>query len=244
MATLTGVWLWVGGCNEWVVGRLRVRVVGKGWDRVMWGAAASCLSVCLSGDTRWHWGRQCVKAAFLYTTHSPPFWLTNLHIYAIIRYLLCPPTFLYVHQPFFGNRNANPTSTVGRRPRENSRWKTPAGRQTQTQSQRQRHRHSMSLVTPNTNTLNVNNEVTQHGNRGVKANQGLGVKVGGSLVGWMSGHCPLARLPTETTSAAVRIWEALRKTKQIMDFNQVAIWKIVLLWFILRKYSILNLYMK
>jgi len=45
-----------------------------------------------------------------------PLWLTNLHIYAIIRYLLYPANVFVRTSTLFRDPNANPTSTVGRWP--------------------------------------------------------------------------------------------------------------------------------
>lgn len=53
--------------------------------------------------------------------------------------------FIFVFLAGFGKRDSNSISTVGRARRQVA--------------------HSMSLVTPNTNTLNVNNEVTQRRQR-------------------------------------------------------------------------------
>lgn len=77
-------------------------------------------------------------------------------------------------QPFFGGSTLEqllhtPTSTVGRGDQSGSA----------------RVAHSMSLVTPNTNTLNVNNEVT-HGTARHRARQQQ----------WSNGHCtPCPVLP-------------------------------------------------
>lgn len=99
--------------------------------------------------------------------------LTNLHIYAIIRYLLCPST-AGCSSTLFGCATLSHSLSLSlTQPQQLVATRTGQGRAGSAWVA-----HSMSLVTPNTNTLNVNNEVT-HGT----ARHGSGSDSG-------NGHCP------------------------------------------------------
>jgi len=131
------------------------------------------------GDTRWHWGDNASssRTPFFYT-HTNLYYLhpclSNTHTLLYTHLLICIFMQLYVTfcsylqclqifvlNPFRLAFAVPPTPTPWPLP---SHFGPPLLPSTVGRGRNVRSRHSMSLVTPNTNTLNVNNEVTQHGN--------------------------------------------------------------------------------